>query len=98
MTILSLCAARRPKYLDLVSSTPVKFRSLRKSPREECGEGGTGVSEADGLEGSRKDLGSGYGQSKWDAEYPVRQAGKRGLKGAIIRPSYVTGDPKAGSK
>jgi L-2-aminoadipate reductase len=61
-------------------------------------EGGTGVSEADDLESSRKGLGSGYGQSKWAAEYLVRQAGKRGLKGAIIRPGYVTGDPKAGSK
>jgi L-aminoadipate-semialdehyde dehydrogenase len=61
-------------------------------------EGGTGVSEADDLEGSRKGLGSGYGQSKWAADYLVRQVGKRGLKGAIIRSGYVTGDPKAGSK
>ena len=61
-------------------------------------EDGTGVSEADDLEGSRKGLGSDYGQSKRAAEYLVRQAGKRGLKGAIIRPGYVTGNPKAGSK
>lgn len=61
-------------------------------------EGGTGVSEADDLEGSRKGLGSGYGQSKWAADYLVRQVGKRGLKGAIIRSGYVTGGPKAGSK
>lgn len=57
-------------------------------------EGGTGVSEADDLESSRKGLGSGYGRPKWAAEYQVRQAGKRGLKGAIIRPGYVTGSPK----
>lgn len=27
----------------------------------------------------------------------MRQAGKHGLKGAIIRPGYATGDPKAGT-
>lgn len=99
MTILSLCAAGKPKYLGFISSTSVLDSDHYVNLSEKSvAEGGTGVSEADDLEGSRKGLSSGYGQSKWAAEYLVRHAGKRGLKGAIIRPGYVTGDPKAGSK
>src|SRR5205823_5853884 len=60
-------------------------------------EGGTGVPEADDLEGARKNLGTGYGQSKWAAEYLTRQAGKKGLSGCIIRPGYVLGDPEYGT-
>jgi len=49
-----------------------------------------GISESDDLQGSRRDLGTGYGQSKWVAEYLVRECGgKRGLRGCIVRPGYV---------
>ncbi|KAK3064147.1 hypothetical protein LTS18_009719, partial [Coniosporium uncinatum] len=34
--------------------------------------------------------------SKWASEFVVREAGRRGLKGAIIRPGYVTGDAETG--
>jgi L-aminoadipate-semialdehyde dehydrogenase len=99
MTILSLCATGKAKQLGFVSSTSVLDNEhYIKVSEKSIAEGGAGVSEADDLEGSRKGLGSGYGQSKWAAEYLVRAAGKRGLKGCIIRPGYVTGDPEKGSK
>lgn len=60
--------------------------------------GGSGVPESDDLEGSAYDLGTGYGQSKWAGEYIVREAGRRGLGGCIIRPGYVVGDSKSGGK
>lgn len=99
MTILSLCATGKAKQLGFVSSTSVLDNEhYIKVSENSIAEGGAGVSEADDLEGSRKGLGSGYGQSKWAAEYLVRAAGKRGLKGCVIRPGYVTGDPERGSK
>lgn len=58
--------------------------------------GGSGVPESDDLEGSAGDLGTGYGQSKWAGEYIVREAGRRGLDGCIIRPGYIVGDSKTG--
>src|SRR4051794_8003298 len=48
-----------------------------------------GISEADDLQGSHQGLSTGYGQSKWVAEYIVREAGNQGLRGGIVRPSYV---------
>jgi L-aminoadipate-semialdehyde dehydrogenase len=97
MTALSLCAAGKPKNFGLVSSTSVLDTDYYvKLSEMSLAEGGSGVSESDDLEGSRKGLGTGYGQSKWAAEYLTRQAGKRGLTGCIIRPGYVTGDPHSG--
>jgi len=58
--------------------------------------GGAGVPESDDLEGSATGLGTGYGQSKWVGEHLVREAGRRGLDGCIIRPGYITGDSKSG--
>ncbi|KAF8434536.1 hypothetical protein L210DRAFT_3553148 [Boletus edulis BED1] len=53
-----------------------------------------GVPEDDDLEGARTGLKTGYGQSKWVSEKLLFEAGKRGLKGHIIRPGYVVGDSK----
>jgi L-aminoadipate-semialdehyde dehydrogenase len=98
MTALSLAAVGKPKYFGLVSSTSVLDTDHYISVSDKgLAEGGNGVSEADDLEGSRKGLGTGYGQSKWAAEYLARQAGKKGLRGCIIRPGYVTGDPTSGT-
>lgn len=58
--------------------------------------GGTGVQEDDDLSGSTTGLGTGYGQTKFVAEFLVRAAGKRGLVGTIVRPGYVTGDKASG--
>ena len=64
ITILSLCAAMKPKYLGLISSTSVLDSDHYVNLSEKSvAEGGTGVSKADDLEGSQKGLSSGYGQS-----------------------------------
>ncbi|KAK7544150.1 uncharacterized protein J3D65DRAFT_608667 [Phyllosticta citribraziliensis] len=98
MNTIALCTAGKPKQLGFVSSTSTldSDHYIRLS-KESAPAGGTGVQESDDLEGSRKGLGTGYGQSKWASEYIVREAGKRGLRGAVIRPGYVTGDPTSGT-
>ncbi|GAO13845.1 hypothetical protein UVI_02004360 [Ustilaginoidea virens] len=93
LACIRLCAAGKPKRLGFVSSTSTldsaHYVSLSRKQ-------GLAVSEGDSLEGSRKGLGTGYGQSKWASEYLVREAGRRGLAGAVIRPGYVTGDAETG--
>ncbi|KAG9248603.1 hypothetical protein BJ878DRAFT_4794 [Calycina marina] len=93
LDILALCASGIPKHLSFVSSTSVLdtpyFVGL-------SAKGGKGVMEDDDLSGSATGLGTGYGQSKWVAEYLVRAAGSRGLRGTIVRPGYVTGDKYSG--
>ncbi|KAF2268190.1 large subunit of L-aminoadipate-semialdehyde dehydrogenase [Lojkania enalia] len=98
MTALALCSHGKAKNFGLVSSTSVlDTEHYVKLSEESVAEGGTGVPESDDLEGSRKGLGTGYGQSKWAAEYLTQQAGKKGLRGCVIRPGYVTGDPETGT-
>jgi L-aminoadipate-semialdehyde dehydrogenase len=98
MTALSLCAVGKPKNFGLVSSTSVLDSDYYvKLSEKSISEGGKGVLEEDDLEGARKGLGTGYGQSKWAAEYITRQAGKKGLSGCVIRPGYVLGDPEFGT-
>ncbi|KAF2639257.1 large subunit of L-aminoadipate-semialdehyde dehydrogenase [Massarina eburnea CBS 473.64] len=98
MTALSLCAVGKAKNFGLVSSTSVLDSNYYvKLSEKSLAEGANGILESDDLEGSRKGLGSGYGQSKWAAEYITRQAGKKGLNGVVIRPGYVTGDPETGT-
>lgn len=96
---LLLCASGKPKNFAFVSSTSVldsdHYFKLSDTIME---GGGSGVPESDDLEGSAYDLGTGYGQSKWAGEYIVREAGRRGLGGCIIRPGYVVGDSKSGGK
>lgn len=93
LDILNLCATGSAKQLAFVSSTSVLDTAhyVRLSERDPIG-----VTEEDDLQGSRTGLGTGYGQSKWVAEYLVREAGRRGLKGVIVRPGYVTGDASSG--
>ncbi|KAN0112598.1 large subunit of L-aminoadipate-semialdehyde dehydrogenase [Hyaloscypha variabilis] len=92
LDILSLCATGIPKQLSFVSSTSV----LDTEHFVKQSEAGHEVSEDDDLSGSATGLGTGYGQSKWVAEYLVRAAGSRGLRGTIVRPGYVTGDKTSG--
>lgn len=94
LSAMALCAAGKPKTFTFISSTSV----LDTDHYIQMSEGGTPVPESDDLEGSRKNLSTGYGQSKWVSEYLVRQAGKRGLKGTIVRPGYVTGDSVSGGQ
>jgi L-aminoadipate-semialdehyde dehydrogenase len=90
---IRLCAEGKPKRLSFVSSTSTldtqHYVQLSRDVE-------TGVLETDDLQGSRKGLETGYGQSKWASEYIIRNAGVRGLTGAIVRPGYVTGDPTSG--
>jgi L-aminoadipate-semialdehyde dehydrogenase len=98
MTALAMCAVGKPKHFGLVSSTSVLDADyFVKLSETSLAAGGAGVPEADDLEGARKGLGTGYGQSKWAAEYITRQAGKKGLAGCVIRPGYVLGDPEHGT-
>lgn len=96
---LQLCRSGKAKQFAFVSSTSVLDTDhyILESERI-ISEGGEGISEADDLSGSRDSLGTGYGQSKWVAEYMVREAGKRGLQGSIVRPGYVTGDSRSGGE
>jgi L-aminoadipate-semialdehyde dehydrogenase len=95
---LKLCATGKAKQFAFVSSTSAldKDYYVEESERS-LAAGGDGVSEEDDLEGSAVGLGTGYGQSKWAGEYLVREAGRRGLKGTIIRSGYVLGDSTTGT-
>lgn len=94
---LKLCGSGKAKQYAFVSSTSVLDTDHFVSESESIiAAGGNGISEADDLQGSRSGLGTGYGQSKWAAEYLVREAGKRGLRGTIVRPGYVTGESSTG--
>jgi L-2-aminoadipate reductase len=95
---MALCAVGKSKQYGFVSSTStLDNEHYVNLSRESAAAGGKGVLETDDLEGSRKGLGTGYGQTKWASEYLIREAGKRGLKGAVVRPGYVTGDPVSGT-
>ena len=39
-------------------------------------------------------IADGYGQTKWVSEKLLLEAGKRGLRGHILRPGYVVGDSR----
>ena len=94
---LQLCALGKPKIFAFVSSTSVlDTEHYVKLSKENIAAGGTGVLESDELEGSKTGLGTGYGQTKWVSEYLVKEAGRRGLVGTIIRPGYVLGDSLTG--
>ncbi len=94
---IRLCASGKPKRLAFVSSTStLDTEHYVQLSRDSIADVGSGIMETDDLEGSRKGLATGYGQSKWASEYIVREAGRRGLVGTIIRPGYITGDADSG--
>ena len=96
---LRLCASGRPKSFAFISSTSVlDTEHYVRLSEDSIRAGGTGVSESDDLEGSSTGLATGYGQSKWVSEYLVKEAGRRGLTGSIIRPGYVLGDSQSGGE
>lgn len=96
---LKLCGSGKAKQFSFVSSTSVLDTEHYVQESERALAAGTaGISEDDDLQGSSVGLGTGYGQSKWAGEYLVREAGRRGLKGTIVRPGYVLGDSSTGSK
>ncbi|TFK20663.1 aminoadipate-semialdehyde dehydrogenase [Coprinopsis marcescibilis] len=91
-----------PKQFVFVSSTSAidteQYVQLAERLSLSAGQSGDvpfhGIPEIDDLEGARHDLKTGYGQSKWVSEKLLFEAGRRGLKGVVIRPGYVVGDSK----
>ncbi|KAF4922112.1 L-2-aminoadipate reductase large subunit [Colletotrichum viniferum] len=94
---LRLCNQGKPKLFSFISSTSVLDTDHYLDLSHEQTKTGQGaVMEADDMMGSRTGLGTGYGQSKWVSEQLVREAGRRGLLGSIIRPGYILGDAATG--
>ncbi|KAL6811031.1 alpha aminoadipic acid reductase [Trichoderma sp. SZMC 28013] len=94
---LRLCNQGKPKLFSFVSSTSVLDTDHYINLSHEQTRTGQGaVMEADNLLGSRTGLGTGYGQTKWVSEQLVREAGRRGLLGSVVRPGYILGDANTG--
>lgn len=87
--LLDLCSRGKAKHMTFVSSTAVLDTDFYSSFT-------TPIIESDTLDGSRKGLSTGYAQTKYVSECLMREAGRRGLRGSIIRPGYITGDPNTG--
>ena len=98
INVMNLAAFGKAKFFTFVSSTStIDSEHHFQLSDKLVAEGKSGILESDDLMGSSTGLSSGYGQTKWAAEYIVRSAGKRGLRGCIVRPGYVTGDSQNGS-
>ena len=96
--ILEMCASGKAKSLTFVSTTSVLDCEYYTELSDKIlSKGGSGVLESDDLSGSKNGLSTGYGQSKWAAEYIIREASKRGLTGCIVRPGYILGNSTTGS-
>ncbi|KAL7619985.1 large subunit of alpha-aminoadipate reductase [Parahypoxylon ruwenzoriense] len=94
---MKLCNEGKAKVFCFVSSTSVLDTDYYIKLSEEQTRSGQGaVLESDDMQGSRTGLGTGYGQTKWVSEQFVREAGKRGLQGSVIRPGYILGDSQTG--
>lgn len=92
---MELAATRKPKSLVFVSSTSaidVEYYVRLSDALSGEPDGKRGVPESDDLEGARMTLKTGYGQTKWVSEKLLFEAGRRGLRGHIVRPGYVVGD------
>jgi L-2-aminoadipate reductase len=94
---MRLCNEGKPKIFTFVSSTSVLDTDhyVKLSDRQ-ISTGQDSLSEDDDLMGSRTGLGTGYGQTKWVSEQLAREAGRRGLRGTIVRPGYILGDTETG--
>ncbi|ODV86170.1 hypothetical protein CANARDRAFT_197076 [[Candida] arabinofermentans NRRL YB-2248] len=98
INVMNLCAIGKAKNFAFVSSTSTMDVQHYVSLADECVEQGkAGVPESDDMMGASTGLGTGYGQSKWSAEYLIRKAGELGLKGAVVRPGYVQGYSATGA-
>ncbi|KAK3329989.1 hypothetical protein B0H66DRAFT_508823 [Apodospora peruviana] len=94
---MKLCNEGKPKVFCFVSSTSVLDTDhYIKLSEEQVSTGQGAVMEEDDMNGSRTGLGTGYGQTKWVSEQLVREAGKRGLLGSVIRPGYILGESDTG--
>ncbi|EIW77219.1 alpha-aminoadipate reductase Lys1p [Coniophora puteana RWD-64-598 SS2] len=96
LTAVELASTGKQKSLVFVSSTSAvdteHYVSLSDRLVNDTRNNYRGIPENDDLEGARTALKSGYGQSKWVSEKLLFEAGRRGLRGHIVRPGYVVGD------
>ncbi|KAI8953232.1 putative aminoadipate protein [Xylaria longipes] len=94
---MTLCNEGKPKTFTFVSSTSVLDTDhYIKLSEEQVRTGQGSVYESDDMQGSRRGLSTGYGQTKWVSEQLVREAGNRGLLGSVIRAGYILGDVLTG--
>jgi L-aminoadipate-semialdehyde dehydrogenase len=94
---MRLCNEGKAKAFCFVSSTSVLDTDYYIQLSEKQTSTGQGaVMEEDDMNGSRTGLGTGYGQTKWVSEQLIREAGRRGLLGSIVRPGYILGDSETG--
>ncbi|KAI1798030.1 alpha-aminoadipate reductase Lys1p [Ganoderma leucocontextum] len=91
LTGVELASTGKPKLFVFVSSTSAIDTEYYVELSDSIG----GVPESDDLEGARASLKTGYGQSKWVSEKLLFEAGRRGLRGHIVRPGYVVGDSES---
>ncbi|KAK1218376.1 large subunit of alpha-aminoadipate reductase [Marasmius sp. AFHP31] len=95
LTAMDLVATGKPKSFVFVSSTSAIDTEHYVQLSDSIDRGKyQGVPEDDDLEGAREGLKTGYGQTKWVSEKLLFEAGKRGLRGHILRPGYVVGDSR----
>ncbi|KAG6816775.1 putative NRPS-like protein biosynthetic cluster [Tephrocybe sp. NHM501043] len=97
LTAINLASTGKAKNLVFVSSTSAVDTDHYVQLSESLTHGRSpfsGVPESDDLEGARSSLKTGYGQTKWVSEKLLFEAGRRGLKGHIVRPGYVVGDSR----
>ncbi|KAF8157006.1 alpha-aminoadipate reductase Lys1p [Crassisporium funariophilum] len=95
LTAINLASTGKPKCLVFVSSTSAIDVDHYVQLSESLARGPSnyrGVPENDDLEAARSSLKTGYGQTKWVSEKLLFEAGRRGLRGHIVRPGYVVGD------
>jgi L-aminoadipate-semialdehyde dehydrogenase len=96
---IELASTGKTKLLVFVSSTSAIDTDHYVELSESLSDGRTpyrGVPENDNLEGAKVGLKTGYGQTKWVSEKLLFEAGRRGLRGHILRPGYVVGDSHTG--
>ncbi|KAK9442948.1 L-aminoadipate-semialdehyde dehydrogenase large subunit [Metarhizium brunneum] len=94
---MKLCNEGKPKLFTFVSSTSTLDTDYYINlSNAQTATGRSAILESDAMTGSRAGLGTGYGQTKWVSEQLVREAGRRGLRGAVVRPGYILGSRNGG--
>jgi L-aminoadipate-semialdehyde dehydrogenase len=94
---MKLCNEGRAKTFTYISSTStLDTDHYIKLSDQQISTGQGSISEDDDMQGSRTGLATGYGQTKWTSEQLIREAGRRGLQGSIIRAGYILGDSETG--
>lgn len=94
---MRLCNEEKPKVFAFVSSTSVlDIDHYVKLSDQEISTDQSALSEKDDMHRNRTGLETGYDQTKWVSEQLIREAGKRGLQGFVIRPEYILDDSETG--